>query len=183
MAGREYIQTQMYRLDMQTLNWDIVGTRESMEGATPGTLDEHTATLHGNHVYIFGGFEDGSRVNKIHAFDVEHLTWQLVEPADERADKPKPRAGHSATMINECLYVFGGKDDENEKLNDLWKFDINLRKWTQLIQEPGDPVPMNRSGHSAVAYKNYICIFGGIFEVTKELNDFHMYDVEKNKWI
>ena len=27
MTGRDYTQNQMYRLDLQSLNWDIVGTR------------------------------------------------------------------------------------------------------------------------------------------------------------
>jgi hypothetical protein len=44
-------------------------------------------------------------------------------------------------------------------------------------------MPIPRSGHSAVLYENYIGIFGGIFEVTKELNDFHLYDIVNNKWI
>ena len=42
---------------------------------------------------------------------------------------------------------------------------------------------MVRSGHSAIMYEGYICIFGGIYEVTKELNDFHLYDIANNRWI
>lgn len=26
-------------------------------------------------------------------------------------------------------------------------------------------------------------VFGGIFEITKELNDLHVFDFKKNKWI
>lgn len=26
-------------------------------------------------------------------------------------------------------------------------------------------------------------LFGGIYEITKELNDFHLYDFKRNKWI
>lgn len=26
-------------------------------------------------------------------------------------------------------------------------------------------------------------MFGGIYEITKELNDFYLYDFKKNKWI
>ena len=36
-------------------------------------------------------------------------------------------------MHENCLYVFGGKDDENYKLNDLWKFDLTALTWTELI--------------------------------------------------
>ena len=42
---------------------------------------------------------------------------------------------------------------------------------------------MARSGHSAVLHESYICFFGGIFEVTKELNDLHLYDIVNNRWI
>ena len=42
---------------------------------------------------------------------------------------------------------------------------------------------MARSGHTASLYQGYICIFGGIFEVTKELNDLHLYDIANNRWI
>ena len=26
-------------------------------------------------------------------------------------------------------------------------------------------------------------VFGGIYEITKELNDFHIYDLKNNKWV
>ena len=28
-----------------------------------------------------------------------------------------------------------------------------------------------------------MCIFGGIFDVTQELNDMHIYDLKHNRWI
>ena len=43
--------------------------------------------------------------------------------------------------------------------------------------------PCARSGHTAVVYKDYIMMFGGIQEITRELNDFHMYDINKNCWV
>ena len=81
----------------------------------------------------------------------------------------------------------------------MWKFDLTALAWTELIAE-GDVqnnnqylqtnspeeqngAPIARSGHSAVLYEGYICIFGGIFEVTKELNDLQLYDIANNRWI
>jgi hypothetical protein len=29
----------------------------------------------------------------------------------------------------------------------------------------------------------YILLFGGIFEITKELNDLHAFDIESNTWV
>lgn len=43
--------------------------------------------------------------------------------------------------------------------------------------------PTGRSGHSACLYKDMMLIFGGIIEVTKELDDMHIFDFKNNRWI
>lgn len=30
------------------------------------------------------------------------------------------------------MYIFGGKDDENNKLNDTWKFNFSTLEWTEV---------------------------------------------------
>jgi len=32
-------------------------------------------------------------------------------------------------IYGDKLIVFGGKDESNEKLNDLWAFDLKTRDW------------------------------------------------------
>lgn len=44
------------------------------------------------------------------------------------------------------MYIFGGKDDENKKLNDLWKFNFSIEQWTYIHS---DDSPLERSGHAA----------------------------------
>ena len=185
LAGRDYNCSQMYRLDLQTFNWDEVATMASEEEpeSLPVCIDEHTAILDGNTVVVFGGFQDGTRKNQVHTFDVETRVWSLLAPSDPRAPAPSARAGHAAVMHEGNLYVFGGKDDDNQKLNDLWRFNLAERVWTQLVVDQEHTIPMARSGHTATLYQGYICIFGGIFEVTKELNDLHLYDIANNRWI
>lgn len=132
MGGRDYNQSQMYRLDLQTLNWDQVGTRSDSD-CVPQQIDEHTVAQDGNLCLIFGGFENGCRSNKIYSFDLETLKWNMIKPTDAKAKSPMARAGHSMNMINNCLYIFGGKNDENQKMKDLWKFDLESLTWTELI--------------------------------------------------
>ena len=69
----------------------------------------------------------------MHTFDVETRVWQLLEPANPRDPAPSPRAGHAAVLHDGNLYVFGGKDDSNKKLNDLWRFNLANKVWTELI--------------------------------------------------
>lgn len=49
--------------------------------------------------------------------------------------KPSHRAGHSAVVHQDqesgvyYMYVFGGKDNEDNKLNDLWRFNLTTDAW------------------------------------------------------
>ncbi len=93
---------------------------------------------------------------------------------------PPARAGHSAVNFGDKMIIFAGKDEDNNKLNDLWQFNFTNYCWDQIhTAEP----PLARSGHSAQLYGNYMIIFGGIIEVTKELDDVILYDIKGKRWI
>ena len=79
------------------------------------------------------------------------------------------------------MYVFGGKNDDAEKLNDLWVYNLVEKRWVEI--EASGEVPFERSGHSSDVYKDYLVIFGGIWDVTKELNDLHLYSFNRNQWM
>ena len=72
------------------------------------------------------------------------------------------------------MYIFGGKDEDNEKLKDFWRYDFKTKAWEQL--ECDHPDVSSRSGHSACVYQHYMIIFAGIHEVTKELDDMAVYN-------
>jgi len=78
--------------------------------------------------------------------------------------------------------IFGGTNSNNDKLNDLWFFDG--AKWSQKIAtNAADGTPEERSGHQITIYQNrYVVVFGGMQEVTNELNDLHVYDLDQNIW-
>jgi hypothetical protein len=46
------------------------------------------------------------------------------------------------------MYIFGGKDNENQKLNDTWKFNMTTHEWHEIIV-PMDDAPQGRSGHAS----------------------------------
>jgi hypothetical protein len=41
---------------------------------------------------------------------------------------------------------------------------------------------MGRCGHSATIYNDYLVIFGGMYEITKELNDCFVFNLETRVW-
>ena len=80
------------------------------------------------------------------------------------------------------MYVFGGKDEDNEKLSDLWCFDFETGTWTYLDKQQNESSITSRSGHSACVYKGHMVIFAGIHEVTKELDDLAVYSFKNKSW-
>ena len=79
MMMKDYQQTQIYRLDLQTYNWDQVQTRSEDDNASiPNQIDEHSAEIDGSRVVIFGGFLDGERTNTIRTFDLNTHVWSVV---------------------------------------------------------------------------------------------------------
>lgn len=61
-------------------------------------------------------------------------------------------------------------------MNDLWEFDLASEIWNQIELSPNSYQPMARSGHTANLFNDKMYIFGGIFEITKELSELLVYD-------
>lgn len=67
-------------------------------------------------------------------------------------------------------------DEDNSKFGDLWELDLATETYKEIVLPDGSPCPGPRSGHSASIFKNKMYIFGGILELTKELNEMLIYD-------
>jgi len=94
--------------------------------------------------------------------------------------KPPSRSNHSAVVYRDHLFIFAGSNDEGEKLNDLWKLDLRTYNWEQIHGLGQVPTP--RSGQTAILYKDYMIIFGGMRDITKETNEMYSYEFSSNIW-
>lgn len=72
---------------------------------------------------------------------------------------PAPREGHAAAMVDDVMYIFGGRTEEGTDLGDLAAFRITTRRW-YTFQNMG-PSPSSRSGHSMTTVGKSIVTFGG----------------------
>jgi Galactose oxidase, central domain len=72
---------------------------------------------------------------------------------------PAAREGHSAALVNDVMYIFGGRTEEGLDLGDLAAFRISSRRW-YTFQNMG-PSPSPRSGHSMTAYGRQIIVLAG----------------------
>ena len=61
--------------------------------------DEHTAVLDDPtaSMVVFGGFEDGERVNTVAIYNLKTNVWQRVQ-YPTKASVPCPRSGHTAVV-------------------------------------------------------------------------------------
>lgn len=90
---------------------------------------------------------------------------------------------HSAVISGTSLLVFGGRDDDNNKLNDLWELSISSGVWTEIKPNNPETMPLPRAGHKCCIFEDMMFMFGGIYEITKELNDVWAFSLKSKKWI
>jgi N-acetylneuraminic acid mutarotase len=80
-------------------------------------------------MWVFGGFDSGMRQNSVITYDFTTNKWSKITTSGKG---PQPRAGHSAVVHENKMYIFGGKDEDNEKQKDLWCLDLNTFVWEAL---------------------------------------------------
>ncbi|KAK7411051.1 hypothetical protein VNO78_02404 [Psophocarpus tetragonolobus] len=109
---------------------------------------------------------------------------------DDNVPAPSPRSNCSLTVnpLKETeLILYGGEFYNGNKTfvyGDFYRYDVEKLEW-KLVTSPNSPPP--RSAHQAVAWKNYIYIFGGEFtspnqERFHHYKDFWMLDLKTNQW-
>lgn len=70
-----------------------------------------------------------------------------------------PREGHAAALVDDVMYIFGGRTEEGADLGDLAAFRISSRRW-YTFQNMG-PSPSPRSGHSMTTVGKTVVVVGG----------------------
>lgn len=109
---------------------------------------------------------------------------------EDNVPAPSPRSNCSLTVnpLKETeLVLYGGEFYNGNKTfvyGDFYRYDVEKLEW-KLISSPNSPPP--RSAHQAVAWKNYVYIFGGEFtspnqERFHHYKDFWMLDLKTNQW-
>lgn len=184
--------------------WSLV---KPITGVVPPPLDSHSACLYKDpqgksYIVVFGGFVGstyGEYWNQIMMFDIENKKWILPFSKEEGIqfvdpNGPSPRCGHSATIHNNNLYVFGGTNGEL-RFNDIWVYDLVNKSWKQIKPKENPPVIFflcffvifslkPRNGHTSLLYKEEgLLIFGGIQDITHERDDVIFFEFSTGQWV
>ncbi|XP_041035568.1 host cell factor 1b isoform X2 [Carcharodon carcharias] len=155
------------------LSWDNPITY----GVLPPPRESHTAVIYTDKdikkskLVIYGGMS-GCRLGDLWTLDIDTLTWNKP---NVNGVSPLPRSLHSATTVENKMYVFGGwvplvMDDvkvaTHEKewkcTNTLACLNLDTMTWEPVIMDAQeDNLPRARAGHCSVAVNSRLYIWSG----------------------
>ena len=98
------------------------------------------------------------KLDDCYKFDTSELKFTKIEC---EGPTPAPRANHSACYYNGKVYVFGGNGGrgyENSVFKDLWEFDLEAKKWTEIQYKENPSYPELRTGHTMFVYDKQLYI-------------------------
>lgn len=123
----------------------------------------------GGNVFVFGGCRKSGRVKyNLNDFWSGSLTkgkWEKIESSSEVLPSPRFNASMSVSDDQKAIYLFGGcavsyvilnSFEYYRYMNDLWKFDIETRKWSCVCHHKKDG-----AHHISAIYGNKLNVFGG----------------------
>eukprot|EP00850_Spirogloea_muscicola_P010682 SM000063S20072 [mRNA] locus=s63:645048:649445:- [translate_table: standard] len=147
-----------WMLDTDTWQWvELEGY-----GELPSPRDFAAGcTMNDGKLVIHGGWDGIKWLSDVYILDTNAMEWRLLMVT---GPFPAPRCGHSATMVEKRLLIFGGRGGGGAILGDLWAlkglFEGETEAgWTQL--KLSGTAPGSRCGHSMTSTGSQVVIFGG----------------------
>ncbi|KAL9603564.1 MAG: hypothetical protein Q9219_001067 [cf. Caloplaca sp. 3 TL-2023] len=160
-----YFFNDLWAFDLNALQnshskWDLLIPNSAEggppEGQIPPARTNHTTITWNEKLYLFGGTNGSQWFNDVWAYDARQPAWTQL---DCIGYIPTPREGHSAALVDDVMYIFGGRTEDGTDLGDLAAFKITSRRWF-TFQNMG-PAPSPRSGHTMTAFGKQIVVAAG----------------------
>ncbi|KAL7329539.1 hypothetical protein PS15p_204617 [Mucor circinelloides] len=129
-------------------------------------------------LFVYGG--GGNVTNDLHVLNLFDMKWETIQTV--KGLVPCKRYGHTATLWDNYIIVFGGCNEFQEYCNDVHVFDIEKLTWFQ--PELNGSVPA-RYLHSASVYDNKLFVYGGFAknsDRTYVLDELSVLDLKSFTW-
>jgi hypothetical protein len=112
---------ELWRFDLNTLKDTPMWQQVLPATSAPSRRTGHSAVVHQDKLYIFGGTDGHYHYNDTWCFDSATLSWSELKCVGYI---PAPREGHSACIVDDIMYIFGGRGVDGNDLGDLASFKI-----------------------------------------------------------
>ena len=118
-------------------------------------------------MFIIGGWNGHDTMDDIYQYSFPSNLWFEIRRL--KGVRPKPRYRHSAVVMKKTIFIFGGVDTSQQRFNDLFSYEVETRKWSEI--DTSGVVPQQRTFHKSVIFNNIMYVVGG-FDGTR-LNDLY----------
>ncbi|KAF9015562.1 hypothetical protein BDQ17DRAFT_1341282 [Cyathus striatus] len=148
--------------DLWAFDLNSLRTKAAWELYEPSTPERparrtgHICITYEDRIIVFGGTDGQYHYNDTWTFDLQTRRWTELQCI---GFIPSPREGHAAAIVDDVVYVFGGRGVDGKDLGDLAAFKISNQRW-YMFQNMG-PSPTGRSGHAMASMGTRVFVLGG----------------------
>ncbi|XP_022534113.1 kelch repeat-containing protein [Astyanax mexicanus] len=164
-------------LDTESWRWTMV----EAQGKVP-PLAYHSCTLFRGELFVFGGVfprphpEPDGCSDSLYIFNPEMAIW--YQPI-VNGNKPAPRSGHSACVMQGKIFIFAGWDTP-VCFNDMFQLDLCLMEFSAVQTSGSAPSP--RSWHDCAALNDTRFLVHGGYNGNDALSDTFIFDTDTSCW-
>lgn len=174
-----YYSMKIASLDGVSLNgtndfWSNQTTTGMQSGYNPVSYSGYPVTYN-NDMYFFNRRQSSSNYAEMWKLNIETSTWSKLTTTGTIA----ATQGHTTILYNDCLYIFGGKNNSGNYTNNTYKFDLSTDTFSQITTS--GTAPGIRYQHAACLNGTEMIISGG-HNGTTLLNSTFKLDLTTNAW-
>ncbi|KAL4623015.1 rab9 effector protein with kelch motifs-like [Arapaima gigas] len=164
-------------LDTQSWRWTMV----EAQGKVP-PLAYHSCSLFRGELFVLGGVfprphpEPDGCSDALYIFNPEMAIW--YQPI-VNGDRPAPRSGHSACVLQGKIFMFGGWDTP-VCFNDVHALDLGLMEFSAVRTSGRPPSPRSWHGCAVVSGSKFL-VHGG-YNGDAALSDTFIFNTENSSW-
>lgn len=188
-SNESKIDNKYYTYNTETMVWTVSKLNKNMPPRELFSIVHRPNTFQ---IYVFGGYycspdlEVEYNLNDLYVLHLDLLNFEEIKTKNP----PEKRCNHSANIIGEVMYIFGGcKIDYLNKtaFGDMYKIALegeNYAEWQEV--KCSGKSPGGRFGHLSLNVGPYILINGGMstdkFGDEKLLWDLWAFDTRTESW-
>jgi N-acetylneuraminic acid mutarotase len=110
--------------------------------------------------------------------------WSPITPVN---DGPGIRIAPNVAIFEDDMYTFGGLMADFQVANDMWKFNLRTKRWTQLIPNgaAGSPGPRYLASFRLDEVNRELIVMGGNIPIAAsgaQDNQTWAYTIDRNSW-
>ncbi|KAI0267197.1 hypothetical protein BGY98DRAFT_1102239 [Russula aff. rugulosa BPL654] len=171
--------------DMWTLDLNCLKSQPSWESyePTPGNEKpllrwDHVSVTTEDRIIIFGGYGSGQDYyNDTWSFDISTRKWTELQCT---GSIPSPRGSHSAVLVDDVMYVYGGSSRDEGITDDLYALQLSTQRWFKFPNLGTSPC--KRMYHTMASDGTRVFVLGGYPSNPRdEVSLIHVFDTKDIK--